>query len=164
MRIGDKFTALRRDDYDTPVEAWDLLLDKMKTIPKKIWAPFYNNGSLKDKLKARNIPIIHMKKDFFTYEPKEWDVVIDNPSYSNKKAIFERLKSLNKPFALLVPIDTLERSYFKEVFGHCKKLQVIIPSKRNNFTGYDNNNNVPFKAIWVCYGLDLKSKNQLIFE
>ena len=87
MRIGDKFTALRRDDYDTPVEAWDLLLDKMKTIPKKIWAPFYNNGSLKDKLKARNIPIIHMKKDFFTYEPKEWDVVIDNPSYSNKKAI-----------------------------------------------------------------------------
>jgi len=141
-----------------------MILDKMKTIPKKIWAPFYNTGSLKDKLKERNISIIHKNKDFYTYEPKEWDAVLDNPPYATKKDVFERLKLLNKPFALLVPIDTLERNYFKSVFGNSKKLQVIIPSKRYNFTGYDNNNNVPFKSIWVCYGLDLKSKNQLIFE
>jgi len=164
MRIGNKFTPLKRDNYDTPIEAWDLLLSKMKTIPENIWSPFYNTGSLKNKLKTRNVSIIHENLDFFKYEPTEWDICVDNPPYSNKKAIFERLKKLDKPFALLVPIDTLERVYFKTIFGHSNKLQVIIPSKRYNFTGYDNKKNVPFKTIWICYGLDLNSENQLIFE
>jgi hypothetical protein len=167
MRVGNGFATKIQDSYDTPLEAWELIIKKMKTIPKQIWSPFYNkdsNGNLKRMLKDININIIHKEKDFFTYQPKNWDVCIDNPSYSNKEAIIRRLKQLNKPFALLLPIDTLERLYINELFANEKKFQIIIPKKRYNFSGYQEKNNVPFKSCWFTYNMDLLSKNQFIFE
>jgi hypothetical protein len=164
MKIGNGYTSLRRDNYNTPIEAWDLILSQMKEIPKGIWCPFFNDGSLTKMLKKRNISIIHKNKDFFTYEPDNWSVIIDNIPFSIKNKVFERCKNLGKPFACLVPIDTLERKYFQNLFKDDKKLQIIIPNKRYNYEGYDNNNNVPFKSIWVCYKMNLKTKNQIIFE
>jgi hypothetical protein len=167
MRVGKGFTTKIQDSYDTPLIAWELILSKMKKKPTNIWCPFYNkssNGHLKKMLKNININVIHKDKDFFTYEPKIWDVCIDNPSYSNKEAIIKRCKALNKPFALLLPIDTLERLYLQELFKDDKLFQIIIPNKRYNFNGYDQKNTVPFKSCWFTYKMELISNNQLVFE
>lgn len=153
-----------RDDYDTPIEAWILLMKNLKEVPKKIWSPFYNQGNLKKHLKTLKIKIIHKNKDFFKFEPKEYDCIIDNPPFSIKKLVIERCKKLGKPFCLLLPLDTLERKFFNNIFRNDQKLQIIIPNTRYNFTGYDNNGNVPFKSIWVCYNMPLLSKNQILFE
>lgn len=47
-------------------------------------------------------------KDFFEYEPNSWDVIVSNPPYSIKDSIIERVYELNKPFALLLPLDSLQ--------------------------------------------------------
>ena len=47
-------------------------------------------------------------KDFFKYEPEEWDILISNPPYSIKDAIIKRVYELNKPFALLLPLNSLQ--------------------------------------------------------
>ena len=47
-------------------------------------------------------------KDFFEYEPNSWDIIVSNPPYSIKDSIIERVYELNKPFALLLPLDSLQ--------------------------------------------------------
>lgn len=48
------------------------------------------------------------RKDFFDYEPDEWDLIISNPPFSIKDKVLERLYSLNKPFAILFPLNSLQ--------------------------------------------------------
>jgi hypothetical protein len=170
MRIGTGFTAQIRDNYDTPIEAWKLIMNNLKTAPENIWCPFYNASSeenlkgFKKILNKKKIKLIHTQRDFFNFVPKKWDCIIDNPPYHNKEAIIKRCVLLKKPFALLLPQDTLERKYINELFGNDKKFKIIIPNERYNFIGYENKANVPFKSMWFTYNLDLVSNNQLIFE
>lgn len=57
-------------------------------------------------------------RDFFTWEPSRWDCVVTNPDYSgkNKERFLERAYSLGKPFALLMPLTTLEGVKRQEMF------------------------------------------------
>ena len=109
-----------------------------------------------DKLK---INYIHINKDFFTYEPEEWSCVIDNPPYNNKQKIFERLELLGKPYALLVPMDTLERQYIAKILKN-KDFTIIIPNVRFSFK--EGRVTAPFKTVWFCVGFKLGK--QIIFD
>ena len=134
MIIGDSnspsFKVGKNDNYNKPVEAWQFSSDNM--LPeyknKTIWAPFYNDGSLIEKLKDFNIKLIHENKDFFNYEP-EYDMIIDNPPYGCKRGIIERCLKLNKPFAQLLPPDTLERHYMKDIFNSISRFIVNLTIK-----------------------------------
>lgn len=57
-------------------------------------------------------------KDFFTYEPEEYDVIVSNPPFSLKDKILQRLYELDKPFAILLPLNSLQGKsrykYFKQ--------------------------------------------------
>lgn len=57
-------------------------------------------------------------KDFFEYEPEEYDVIISNPPFSCKDKVLKRLYGLNKPFAILLPLNSLQGKtryqYFKQ--------------------------------------------------
>ena len=57
-------------------------------------------------------------QDFFTYEPDDYDVIVSNPPFSIKDKILERLYELNKPFAVLLPLNSLQGKtrykYFKQ--------------------------------------------------
>ena len=139
MRVSDHFSVSRtRDDYNTPVEAWKLLLDNMSSSRGKrtFWLPFYNDGTIKRQLKPLDVDVIHVKKDFFKFEPKQYDAIVDNPPYSQKREIFD------------------------------KSLQVIIPKTRYEFksTYAGCQNKIPFKSVWVTYKMPLKTKNNIIFE
>ena len=57
-------------------------------------------------------------QDFFEYEPNEWDLIVSNPPFSLKDKVLERLYSFNKPFAILLPLNSLQGKtrykYFKQ--------------------------------------------------
>lgn len=57
-------------------------------------------------------------QDFFTYEPEDYDVIISNPPFSLKDKVLKRLYELDKPFAILLPLNSLQGKsrykYFKQ--------------------------------------------------
>ena len=157
MRQGSNTKCPKKDDnYSTPKEAFDLLF---KFIPrdKTVWSPFFMNGA--DLNMPKDINVIHTDKNFFEYQPDTYDFICDNPPFSKKREIFERCEKLNKPYALLVPFDTLERQYMNTIMK-TRDVTVVIPKKRFKFN--DNKVTMPFKSVWICVGFGLDK--QLIFE
>jgi hypothetical protein len=104
--------------------------------------------------------IIHNDNNFFETN-EECDYIIDNPPFSIKEKIFERCIDINKPFCLLVPIDTLERQYISTMFKN-KDFTIIIPKKRYNFINQSKSITMGFKCCWFCYGFSLD--RNIIFE
>lgn len=91
-------------------------------------------------------------KDFYTYEPKEhWDCIISNPPFTNKRKIFERALSFNKPFALIMSNTWLNDSAPKQLFKD-KELQLLMFDKRMKFL---NNgviqNKITFSSSYFCF-------------
>jgi len=85
--------------------------------------------------------------------------VIDNPPYSCKKEVIQKLKMRGIPFALLLPLHTLERNY---LYGD-KDLQVLI--NKGKYVFREGNMRPPFKAIWFCWGFQtyLKSDKRFLW-
>lgn len=80
---------------------------------KKVWCPFDLEHSFYVRLlKEAGMEVIHSHlgegKDFFHYEPEEYDVIVSNPPFSIKDKILKRLYSLDKPFAVLLPQNSLQ--------------------------------------------------------
>lgn len=152
----------REDNYCTPQIAWELVVKKLglkDSEAEMVWCPFYHKGELDTEFKYNNK--IHEDKDFFTYEPDEYAYVIDNPPYTIKEKVIDRLVKLGKPFALLLPMDTMERKYFKKYAE--MDFTLIIPTDRYKFIKDKRGSDNPaFKACWFCFGFDLKK--QIIFE
>tara|TARA_Y100000592_G_scaffold98996_1_gene173647 strand:- start:37 stop:516 length:480 start_codon:yes stop_codon:yes gene_type:complete len=151
MFRGDKDS----DNYTTNGEEWKRI---QKYIPtdKKIWSPFYCDGKQKEHFKDMGFDIYHEDKDFFKYEPDEWDMIIDNPPFSKKKEVLNRLKELDKPFILICPSMMLSYKYFQDLYKN--DIQVIIPSKRICFKHYNStkkNYTPPFASFYFCYKMDL---------
>ncbi len=136
------------DDCVTPVEVWNNI---KQYIPKdkKIWCPFYFKGQ--HLLKKLGYDIIHEDKDFFTYEPDEYDIIIDNPPFSIKKQVLQRLKVINKPFILIMPVSTICYKYFK---SYKDEIQIIIPPKRYNFAP-ELKSSPSFDCLYYCYKMNL---------
>lgn len=152
----------KQDNYETPFASFELIsqyIDKSKII----WSPFYCKGLISSHWNHLDIKHIHIDKDFFTYEPEDYDIIVDNPPYSIKQKIFKKCVELNKPFALFVSADTIERKYIKQL--ETNYLQIIIPNDRTHFiNNYSKGKHPPFKACWFCYKMNLLDGRQLIFE
>lgn len=96
----------------------------IKYIPKNavVWCPFDTRESEFVKQIAENgnkviASHIDSGQDFYLYEPDEkWDVIISNPPFTNKRKIFERALSFNKPFALMFPLTWLNDAAPKLLF------------------------------------------------
>ncbi len=147
------------DNYITNKEEW---LKIKEYIPKDkiIWSPFYCDGKQKEYFKEMGYDIIHEDDDFFSYTP-EYDIVIDNPPFSKLRDILNRMKELDKPFILILPSSKINAVWFQKLFKD--HLQLIIPSKKIQFTNL--NPNIAFNFNWgtyyYCYKMNLP--NDLIF-
>lgn len=97
------------------------------------------------------------RKDFYEYEPEEWDIMISNPPFTNKRKIFERALSFWKPFALLMSNTWLNDSAPKQLFKD-KDLQLLMFDKRIE---YNNNKKITFSSSYYCWNLLPK---QIIME
>jgi len=121
-----------------------------------VWCPFDTNDSEFVKQISVTNPVVYSHistgQDFYTYEPEVWDVMISNPPFTNKRKIFERALSFNKPFALLMSNTWLNDSAPKQLFAS-KDLQMLMFDKRIEFIQQDSKptNKVTFSSSYYCY-------------
>ena len=164
-------TDKQSDEYYTPKEA---VLPIIKYIDKgnkpsyTIWCPFDSEESEYVKcIRAAGHKVIasHIDdhKNFFYYEPDEWyDYIISNPPFSLKDDVLKRLYELNKPFAVLLPLPTLQG---QKRFEYLKDCQALIFDKRVNFWQDKEHTKmakgVAFASIYICKDF---LPNDLIFE
>jgi hypothetical protein len=131
----------------------------LKYIPKDwvVWCPFDTKESefvkqIKDNGNEVIATHIANGQDFYTYEPdKRWDCIISNPPFTNKRKIFERALSFNKPFALIMSNTWLNDSAPKILFMD-KDLQLLMFDKRMKFSNNGIvNNKITFSSSYFCY-------------
>lgn len=127
---------------------------------KIIWCPFDEKWSaFYKRLRELGYRVVRSSlaegQDFFTYEPEQWDIIVSNPPFSIKDRILERLYSFNKPFAVLLPLNSLQGKtrykYFK------RGIQILSFDAR---VCYHNPNDMvhvqkgsPFASAYFCRGL-----------
>jgi len=152
------------DECYTPEYAVTPILKHLKLFSHRfirseiiIWCPFDKENSFFVKcLKEHGWKVIHSHKDegkdFYNYEPDNWDVIISNPPFTNKRKIFERALSFNKPFALIMSLTWLNDSAPCDLFLE-KDLQLLKFNKRIKFLKPDgtSENKVTFSSAYYCY-------------
>ena len=133
-----------------------------------VWCPFDEEDSAYVRLlKQAGYKIIYSHinngQNFFTFEPDEpYDFIVSNPPFSIKDQILKRLRELNKPFAILLPLPSLQGQKRFEYLIDC---QALIFDKRIDFfknKGTEETlKGVSFASIYVCKDI---LPNDLIFE
>ena len=132
---------------------------------RSIWFPFDNYDS-EFKLKADELGLNYKathkfdseENDFFTTQPpKDCDLMISNPPFSQQNKILERTfilidADIIKSFALLLPLSTLETPFRAKLYEQYKdKISIIVLKRRVKFKGQKNAFN---KALcWICYNI-----------
>ena len=140
----------------------------LKYIPEGsiVWCPFDTEESefVKQISKQNKVEYSHIStgQDFFEYVPYDWDIMLSNPPFTNKRKYFERALSLNKPFALIMTNTWLNDSAPKQLFKD-KDLQLLMFDKRMKFVSPDGSDNdkITFSSRYYCWNFLPK---QIIME
>lgn len=162
-------TASRTADSDecyTPHYAVEPLLE---FIPKgkTIWCPFDLEWSaFVQTFKAGggyNLVRSHISEgqDFFNYEPEHWDVMISNPPFSKKDEVLQRAFDLGKPFALLLPANSIQGKKRFQIFQN--EIQMLCFDSRIDFhttSMQTTTKGTPFASAYFCRNF-LPSKLEL---
>ena len=143
----------------------------LKYIPKNavVWCPFDKENSNFVKLIRQNgnkviFSHIDYGQDFYEYEPEEhYDCIISNPPFTNKRKIFERALSLNKPFALIMSNTWLNDSAPAQIFMNFgRQLQLLMFDKRMRFENDGSiQSKITFSSSYFCVDF---LPNDLVFE
>lgn len=139
------------DECMTPFYAVEPLLTY---IPKNktIWCPFDKEWSAFVQLLQKQNNVIHSHadegKDFFKYTPDHFDMIVSNPPFSCKDRILQRCYELNKPFALLLPVNCIQGKKRVEMFMR-GNLQLLAFDLRID---YHINGNMDTTTKGTCFG------------
>ena len=132
-----------------------------------VWCPFDKEESefvkLISELRSIDVVFSHIDngKDFFDYEPSEWDVIVSNPPFKRKKEFFERALSFDKPFALIMTNAWLNDSAPKKLFKE-RELQLLMFTNRMLFLQNGSiDTRVTFSSSYYCWNFLPK---QIIIE
>lgn len=116
-------TTASGDEMYTPFYAVAPLIKHLKNSGHKtVWCPFDEEWSAYVRmLREEGFKVIRSSlsdgKDFFEYEPDEqYDVIISNPPFSRKNEVLHRLDKFRKPFAILLPLNSLQGKSRFDVF------------------------------------------------
>ncbi len=79
--------------------------------------------------------------------PKNINIIITNPPFSKKDKFIKKCFESNKPFALLLPISSLQGQFRGKMF---KKhgIELLVLNKRIDFTGKGAPH---FGVAWFCH-------------
>lgn len=152
------------DDFQTPIIALYPLIPHLKKH-WLIWECAEGKGNLTKELERLGFRVfgsdILTGINFLEYDLDKYEedfCIITNPPYSLKEKFLERCYEFGKPFALLLPLSTLESETRHKLFRKFG-IQLIIPNKRIAFETPDGRygkTSIPwFQAAWFCYGLNL---------
>ena len=143
------------DDYETTSKTLECLLPYIEETAT-IYDPFYCNGFVVEEWKSLNRKCINEDKNAFDRDAPDFDVLVSNIPFSLKKQCMELAFSYDKPFALLMTIDSLGSKWIKKYFD---KIQIIIPNGRWSFHKKDKKTTSAwFDTCWITYKLGLEEK------
>lgn len=144
------------DECFTPYYAVEPLLEFLPE-GKTIWCPFDLEWSAfvqTFKQGGDNVVRSHISEgqDFFNYEPEHWDVMISNPPFSKKDAVLQRAYELSKPFALLLPANSIQGKKRFQIFRN--EIQLLCFDSRIDFHTNGNmqatTKGTPFGSAYFC--------------
>ena len=149
----------RPDDFQTPPSALDPLLPHLKQ-GWKIWECAAGMGQLSKGLESHGFTALESDiltgHDFLKDPPLgDWDAIVTNPPYSLKDEFLKRCYDLGKPFALLMPLTSLEGRNRQRLFGF-NSVEIIIMERRVNFvTPSGEGGGSWFMTAWFTWGLEI---------
>lgn len=134
MPLRNGIISFKKDDqYETPKYIWEMLvpyMDKNHTI----YEPFYCSGISGQYLRELGYNVIHNDEDFYeNYDKHEYDIIVSNPPFSDKKKVFNKLKKIDKPFIMIVPVSTITKKFFRDNFKD-DDITMLIPNGRLQFS------------------------------
>ena len=149
-------TSADGDECYTPYYAVDPLLE---FIPKDkiIWCPFDEEWSaFYQTFKQGGHQVVRSSlaegQDFFSYEPEQWDIMISNPPFSKKDEVLQRAYELGKPFALLLPANSIQGKKRFQIFQN--EIQMLCFDVRIDFHTNGNmqspTKGTPFGSAYFC--------------
>jgi len=146
------------DDYMTPKYVWKFLqpfIPKGKTISD----PFTGDGWSARHLRSLGFLVKdHEGQDFFNLGREDLaDAVVSNPPFSKKKEVLRRLKELDVPFMLILPLFVLSTKYLRDLFG--SEIKLIIPPRRLHFRKLGEEEafgTCSFETAFFCWKIELK--------
>jgi len=146
------------DEYYTPPEALEPLLSRLDKQLVYYEATSGVSSAIVDYMKENGFSVVGSEgRDFLLDELPEFDAVLTNPPYSIRDKFIEKCYELDKPFALLLPVNTLQGvrrgKYFKT------GLELIVFNNRISFT--EDGVKPHFGVAWFCKDL-LKEKLEFI--
>ena len=153
-----------QDCYNTPallvnmlvpyLRKWEIDFVNENGYRPLIWLPFDTEESkYYTILKEQGFQVIrsHLNddKDFFNWQPNQFDLIVSNPPFSTKDKIFTRcIYELKRPFVLLMNMMAINYQNISGIFSAVNpKIQFIIPDKKVSFDG----NTSSFCSGYVCY-------------
>ena len=90
--------------------------------------------------------------DFFESESPEWEASITNPPYGLKYKWLARSIELDKPFALLVPVEMLGAQGC-QVLLKTIPFEIMLLNRRVNFImpSGKSDGQAQFPVMWLCH-------------
>ena len=160
-RAGDPQTSHPFDQCQTPPYAVAPLVPYLRP-DWRIWEPAAGEGLLVAALLDAGIAEVISTdlltgQDFFIGCPESWDALVTNPPYSVKYRWLARCYALGKPFALLMPVETLGAKTAQVLFA-AHGVEIIFLDKRVDFKmpnkGWGGSA-AQFPVAWYTHGLDI---------
>lgn len=157
-RAGDQYVPQGFDACQTPSYAIDPLLPYLNP-DWLIWEPASGEGLLVEALYNSGFESVLVSdlltgQNFFDYDPGNWDCLITNPPYSIKYPWLERCYTLGKPFALLVPVETLGAKTAQALLKE-HGFEIMLLDQRVDFgmpnKGFEGS--AQFPVLWLCWNI-----------
>jgi len=147
------------DEWYTPVEAVLPIMQYLKPH-SRIWCPFDTEESNYYKLLkegGHKVICTHISKgqDFLKCNVKShFDYIISNPPYSIRHKIYEKLYSLNVPFAMLFNSNGLFDSKIRSELANEHGVQLLYLYPRVHFRDCNGkDNSPPFQSVYLCWNV-----------
>jgi len=146
------------DDFQTPSIALNPLIPYLKR-EWIIWECAEGKGYLTQELRSKGFNAIGTDiltgRDFLIWEPGKYDCIVTNPPYSLKERFLYRCYQLGKPFALLLPLTTLETAK-RQILFRKYGVEIVLFDKRINFvTPSGQGSGAWFAVAWFTNWLNI---------
>jgi hypothetical protein len=152
------------DNFQTPFEAIEYLVPFLKK-EWLIWECAMGKGNLVRALREKGFNVIGTDilqgYDFLKWVPEKFDCIVTNPPYSLKNEFLERCYELRKPFALLLPLTTLETRRRQRLFKEYGVEIIVLPKRINFETPSGRGSGSWFAVAWFTNWLNIG--RQLVF-
>ena len=102
-------------------------------------------------------------EDFFDYDEPQGEIVVSNPPFSKRDAIFERLYEMDLPFALVMNFNGLFDSKKRSKLFRQNRIELLVPFGRMKFIHKERGhlNQPNFQSVYVCNKL---LDDQIVFS